>query len=185
MSDISDDMAVRRERISASTQLKQSVIKHLSLEIISRHSFGGNLRYEKIWRGRIGELVHDIMHNAIYFHQLEHPEEPIVDYENKVIPFVQKQFNTYNNFLDSMISRGVCVDGVITSQISKAVDKKLFTVSSMLDKYATTLVSEAAKSAPLVNETTSRRFNFPDNPSFAIPSVKDLVCTKTYSKGRV
>jgi len=175
MSDISSDSIVRRDRISASTQLKQSVIKHLSLEIISRHSFGGNLRYEKIWRSRIGELVHDIMHNAIYSHQLEHPEEPIVDYENKVIPFVQKQFNTYNNFLDSMINRGVCVDGVITPQISKAIDKKLIALSFALDNYAATLVAESAnKKAPDTN-----------NPSFGIPSIKELMCAKIYNKGRV
>ena len=173
MSDISDDMAVRRERISASTQLKQSVIKHLSLEIISRHSFGGNLRYEKIWRGRIGELVHDIMHNAIYFHQLEHPEEPIVDYENKVIPIVQKQFKTYNDFLETMISRKICVDGVITPQISKAVDNKLLAVSSLLNNYAAALVAESTK------ETTSKRLDFPAT------SFKDIVCTNLYNKGRV
>ena len=173
MPDVNGDVAMRRERISASIRLKQSVIKHLSLEIISRHSFEGNLRYERIWRERIGELLHDIMHNAIWSHQLEHHEEPVVDYENKVIPIVQKQFNAYNNFLDSMINRKICVDGVITPQISKAVDNKLLAVSSLLNNYAAALVAESTK------ETTSKRLDFPAT------SFKDIVCTNLYNKGRV
>ena len=175
MSDISNDSVVRRDRISASTQLKQSVIKHLSLEIISRHSAEGNLRYEKIWRERIGELVHDIMHNAIWSHQLEHHEESVVDYENKVVPIVQRQFNAYNNFLNSMISSKVCVDGVITPQISRAIDSKLIAVLSALDKCAASLVAESA------NKTTPNT----NNPSFVIPSIKELLCAKTHNKGRV
>jgi hypothetical protein len=173
MPDVSGDVAMRRERILASTRLKQSVIKHLSLEIISRHSLEGNLRYEKLWRARIGELVHDMMHNSIWSHQLEHHEEPVVDYENKVIPIVQKQFKTYNNFLETMINRKVCVDGVITPQISKAIDNKLVAVSSLLDNYAAALVAESAK------KTNSKRLDFPTT------SFKDIVCTNFYNKGRV
>ena len=175
MSDISDDVTIRRERVLTSTQLKQSVIKHLSSEIISRHSAEGNLRYEKIWRERIGELVHDIIHNAIWFHQLEHHKELVVDYENKVVPIVQKQFNAYNNFLDSMISSKVCVNGVITPQISKAIDNKLIAVSSALDRCAASLVAESA------NKKTQGTNNF----SFGIPSIKELLYAKTHNKGRV
>ena len=175
MSDISNDSVVRRDRISASTQLKQSVIKYLSLEIISRRSTEGNLRYEKIWRERIGELVHDIMHNAIWSHQLEHHEESVVDYENKVVPIVQKQFNTYNNFLNSMISSKVCIDGIITPQISKAIDNKLMEVSSALDKSAASLVAESA----------NKKTQGTNNPSFGFPSIKELLCVKTCNKCRV
>lgn len=193
---VSDENTARRERVLASIELEKSVIKHLSLELISKRSRGCNTHNEdlwrkrmdhneSVWRERISELIYDMMHNSIYLHQQEHPEEPPIDYENKAFPFAQEQSQIYNTLLTSLIDHKVCSDGVITPSILRVIDDKLMVVSFVIDRHAATLVAESVANTTAAHKKVSKELNPSAASSFAVPSANELVYIKMHDKGRV